>query len=490
MSGRVDTPRSLARGRPRLRTRLTAWYAGVLLAALLATATGIRFAVERTLDRAFTESLEASIAVVQRFFRVEIAEFRTVEATVTHIATELVFEDRVIDVHRPDGTVFLLPGRSEAHGYPQLVPPVRELTAPLDPMLAPGWTIEVHGSEAALAAARERLDIWLLAGIPLVVLAAAVIGWWLAARALQPIGDLVAQANALDAGLRDRLTLNDPTDELGRLGTSFNALLDRLDAALAQQRRFLADAAHELRTPIARLRGRVELARLSLASGEHSPEALRDASAQVLAALDGELRDTSEVVQGLLALARADADADLDAMHDGFLDDALMEELPRWRETATQAGVALAVETFDEVWARFDASLMRRLLALLLDNAIRYTPSGGQVQVHLDRVAAGPHPMAELRVCDTGIGVPEAEREAVFARFHRAADARAWRPDGSGLGLSLAQWIVTRHGGTIGLTSRPDGARGTVVLVRLPCLAPLDAEAGRREAVGGLPGAA
>lgn len=486
----MTTTSSPARGRPRLRTRLTAWYAGVLLAALLATAVGIRYAVQRTLDRTFTESLAASVALVQRFFRVEIAEFQSIEGTVMHMATELVFEDRVIDVHRPDGSVLVLPGRSASNRYPELALPVRELTAPLDPMLAPGWTIEVHGSEAALVAARRRLDVWLLAGIPLVVFTAALSGWWLAGRALQPIGDLAAQANALDAGQGARLTLTDPTDELGRLGASFNALLDRLDVALVQQRRFLADAAHELRTPIARLRGRVELARLSLASGNHTPEALREASTDVFVALDGELRDTSEVVQGLLALARADADADLDAMQDGFLDDALLEELPRWQETATQAGVSLTVETFDEVRARFDASLMRRLLALLLDNAVRYTPSGGQVQVHLETVTDGTRPMAVLRVCDTGIGVPEQEREAVFARFHRAAGARAWRPDGSGLGLSLAQWIVTRHGGTIGITSRPDGAHGTVVLVRVPCLTPTSADAGRRDAVGGLPGAA
>jgi two-component system OmpR family sensor kinase len=482
--------RGLRPARFRLRSRLTAWYAGVLLIALLATAAGIRYAVDRTLDRAFAESLEASLALVQRFFRVEVAEFGSVEATVTHMASELVFEDRIIDVHRPDGTVFLLPGRNADNRYPQLAPPVRERTAPLDPLLAPGWTVEVHGSEAALAAARQRLDMWLLAGIPLVVLGAAVIGWWLAGRALQPIGALAAQARSLEAAPGARLLLPDAADELGQLGASFNALLDRLDAALHQQRRFLADAAHELRTPIARLRGRVELARLSLAQGGLAPARLQASAEATLAAFESELRDTSEVVQDLLALARADAAADLVVATEGYLDDALADELPRWRESAAQAGVRLVIDDFEEVRARFDGALMRRLLALLLDNAIRYTPPGGVVSVRLHAAAADDPAVSELRVVDTGIGVAEADRDAVFERFYRTAEARALRADGSGLGLSLARWIVQRHGGTIRLASPPQGEGGTVVVVQLPRGDVTARERRGGEAVRRLPGAA
>jgi two-component system, OmpR family, sensor kinase len=463
------SPDATARVRPRLRTRLTAWYAGVLLVALLATAAGIRYAVERTLARTFTDSLDASIALVQRFFRVEIAEFQSIDATVTHMASELVFEDRVIDIHRPDGSVFALPGRDPSNRYPQLATPVRDRTAPLDPLLAPGWTVEVHASEAALVAARRRLDVWLLAGIPLVMIAATVIGWWLAGRALRPIGALAAQAHALDASRGGRLVVSGDADELAQLGTSFNALLDRLDTALAQQRRFLADAAHELRTPIARLRGRVELARLGLASPDRTTSEAVSVDA-TFAALDAELRDTSEVVQGLLALARADAEVDAASFEEGYLDDALADELPRWRESAAQAGVTVSVDSFDEVRAKFDAALMRRLLALLLDNAIRYTPAPGQVTVSLRAVHDASHARAVLEVSDTGIGVGADDREAVFERFHRTADARAHRPDGSGLGLALARWIVQRHGGTIALTSRADGTRGTRVLVELPRL--------------------
>jgi two-component system OmpR family sensor kinase len=458
--------------RPRLRSRLIAWYAGTMCCVLLLAAVALRFGVDRTLDRAHVESLESSVALFRQFFRVEIAEYRSVEATLSHIAGELVFEDRVIDVHRPDGSLFSVTGAPVTEDYPSLRAPVRTLRAPLDPLIAPGWTIEVHGSKATLVAALRRLDLWLLGGIPAVVLLAAALGWWLAGRALRPIGALAAQAQQLDAAAGSRLTLPDATDELGRLGTSFNALLDRLDDALAQQRRFLTDAAHELRTPIARLRSRVELGRLSLGqlSLGHADAPYADAPSlrhetdRLLATLDGELRDTSEVLHGLLALAHADAAVQPSRFSVGYLDDVLLDELPRWRETAAAAGVQIALGTYEELPARFDAALMRRLLALLLDNAVRYSPAGSTVTVHLAPQAT----CARLTVEDQGIGIEPVEREAVFARFHRTERARAHRADGSGLGLALARWIVLRHGGTIRADARADGEAGVAIVVDLP----------------------
>lgn len=477
------TARSTAR--PRLRTRLIAWYAGTMCCVLLLAAVALRFGVDRTLDRAHVESLESSVALFRQFFRVEIAEYRSVEATLAHIAGELVFEDRVIDVHRPDGSLFSVTGARETDDYPTLRPPVRTLRAPLDPLLAPGWMIDVHGSKATLEAALRRLDLWLLGGIPLAVLLAATLGWWLAGRALRPIGALAAQAQQLDASGGSRLQLPHTTDELGRLGSSFNALLDRLDDALAQQRRFLTDAAHELRTPIARLRSRVEMGRLTLATAD--VPTVRHEADRMLAALDGELRDTSEVLHGLLALAHADADVEPSHFTVGYLDDALSDELPRWRETAEASGVQITLGTFDEVRARFDAALLRRLLALLLDNAVRYSPAGSVITVHLAAHGA----QVCLTVEDQGIGITPAERVTVFDRFHRTEEARAHRADGSGLGLALARWIVLRHGGTIRAVSRADGGDGVAIVVELPIgVASGELIVERGEPIGSLPGPA
>jgi signal transduction histidine kinase len=169
------------------------------------------------------------------------------------------------------------------------------------------------------------------------------------------------------------------------------------------------------------------------------------------------------------------------------VDDVLADELPRWRESAEGAGVDLAVGAFEEVQARFDPALRRRLLALLLDNAVRYSSSGGTITVDLQREAGD----VLLRIEDEGIGIAPEEREAVFERFHRTAAARAHRPYGSGLGLALARWIVQRHGGTIRAVSRADGGRGAAFVARLPIV--VDGTHRRRDpgdAVGRLPGAA
>ncbi len=447
--------------RPRLRTRLIAWYAGTLCVVLLAAAASTRYIVRRTLDRAHDESVVSSIELFRQFFRVEIAEYRAVDATLAHIASELVFEDRVIDVHRPDGTLFVPPG---ARPTPRVAlrPPVRDVSAPLDPELAPGWTIDVHASTATLDAAARRVDYWLLGGIPLVVCIAALLGWWLAGRALRPIGRMAAEAGTLDVRAGSRLSLQDPDDELGRFGASFNAVLDRLDLALSQQRRFLTDAAHELRTPIARLRSRAELGRLSLANT--SADQARDVADETLGALERELRATSDVVGGLLSLARAESGASTLTLTNGFVDDVVSEELPRWQESANAAGMTIALGEFEEVAAVFDASLVRRLIALLLDNAVNYGSAGDTITVHC---TAREH-QVRLMVEDEGIGIPVAERGAVFARFHRTAVARAHRADGSGLGLALAQWIVEQHGGSISATDRADGRPGVAMIASWP----------------------
>lgn len=449
--------------RPRLRTRLIAWYAGLLCCALLVAAVAVRFAVVRALERAHNESVASSMMLFRQFFRTELAEFRTVDATLTHIAAELVLEDRAIDVHRPDGSLFVAPGQRASHPYPQLRPPVRDVSAPLDPELAPGWRIDVHASAATLASTVRRIDLWLLGGVPLVVLVSAMIGWWMAGRALRPIGLMAAQARTLHERGGARLTLQDPTDELGRFGASFNAVLDHLDEVLAQQRRFLADAAHELRTPIARLRSRAELGRLEL---DRSPDGeVRERADAALLALERELRATSEVVGGLLALARADSGATAISLRHGFLDDTIADELPRWRESASAAGITIELGDFEEVQARFDDTLVRRLLGLLIDNSLHYSPEGSVVTLHL----TSDSDEVQLNIEDQGIGIPAAEREVVFRRFHRTAVARSHRADGSGLGLALARWIVERHGGSIEARDRSDNTQGVAMVARWPC---------------------
>lgn len=441
----------------RIRWRFTALYGATLLVVLLAAAVALRQALVTTLHREFEESVRSSAVLVQQFFRTEVAEYRTVEATLTHIAGELVFEDRAIRYRRPDGALFRseLQSRTSSRMPPRT--PIHSVRFPLDADRAPGWQVEVDASLVNMYALQARIDRWFIVGIPLFVLAAAVAGWWLTGRTLRPVGAMADAAARIAPASGARLPIDHADDELGRLGVRFNALLDRLDGALAQQRQFLADAAHELRTPIARMRARVEVALL---------EARSDGAARTttLDALDAELRSVSQQVEQLLQLARADATGDgaVGPMQSLFLDDLIADEVPRWQPQATQLERQLVFDALEESPVVGDPQLLVRLVDVLVDNALRYTRPGGAMHIAV-RPDEGH---VRLDVDDDGIGVAPADRARIFDRFHRGVEARHMRPEGSGLGLAIAAWIVARHGGTITVDDSPlGGARFTV---RLP----------------------
>ncbi|MFN9796003.1 MAG: sensor histidine kinase [Gemmatimonas sp.] len=446
--------------RPRIRLRFTALYAATLLVVLVGAATVLRFALRATLQREFEESVRASAGLVTQFFRTEVNEYRTIEATLTHISGELVFEDRIIRYRAPDGRRFRGNRALATPVVPALRTPMQSVRFPLDADLAPGWQVEVDASMTNLLALQARIDRWFLFGIPLLVLTAAVAGWWLTGRTLSPVGSMADAAARIAPASGTRLPVTNPDDELGRLGTRFNALLDRLDGALAQQRQFIADAAHELRTPIARMRARVELALLKapdVATGADRTEILR--------ALDAELRAITHQVDELLQLARADAAGDEAVAHAErlFLDDLVADELPRWQPQAEQLGVALTVGALEEAAVRGDAVLLARLCGVLVDNALRYSGTPGNVRVSVQARTD----VVVLTVEDNGRGVPVADRVRIFDRFFRGEEARHRRADGSGLGLAIASWIVRRHGGTIRVDdSELGGARFVVELGR------------------------
>lgn len=445
--------------RPRIRLRFTLLYAATLLLVLAVAAAAMRFALQATLAREFEESVRASAGLVTQFFRTEVNEYRTIEATLTHISGELVFEDRIIRYRYPDGKLFRSKLPVAKPRVTMLRTPMHSVRFPLDAELAPGWEVEVDASMSNMLALQARIDRWILFGIPLFVLTAAVAGWWLTGRTLQPVGNMAAAAARIAPASGARLPVSDPDDELGRLGTRFNALLDRLDGALSQQRQFIADAAHELRTPIARMRARVELA---LLQGPESKEPAERSA--VLHALDQELRAVTNQVDELLQLARADAAGDEAMVHPErlFLDDLVADELPRWLPQAQQLGVELRVGDLEEAAVHGDATLLARLCGVLVDNALRYGGHPGvvRVSVRLD----GGH--ALLTVEDNGDGVAADDRSRIFDRFFRGEAARHRRADGSGLGLAIASWIVRRHGGTIEVSDSALG--GAMFRLALP----------------------
>jgi len=294
------------------------WYAASVLQVFVLFALALRVTVRTALRNEFTTGVRSSSDAIRSFFRLEHAEYRDVNATIVHIANEVMFPDRIVEFQRPDGRVAFRIGpnrngsaRAAANaGSTALRDPVQQVLAPLDSAAAPGWMLRVFASAAPLEHTLTLIDRWLLIGIPLGFLFAGGLGWWLAERTLRPVGVMAAAAARMASERRtgavgsrettaQRLPIDNPSDELGKLGTRFNALLDQLDGVLAQQRSFLADAAHELRTPVARMLGTVELAQLD----PDDAAAQRDALGRVRDDLDR----TSRLIDELLQLARADA---------------------------------------------------------------------------------------------------------------------------------------------------------------------------------------
>lgn len=433
-----------------IRLRLTAWYAGSVLLILLAGTWGARSYVRQSIEGEFARSQDAAAVLVSGFFRAEVMEYRVLEGTIGHIVGELAIPDRHIHFVRPDGSDYEPPPEIRVMLLPTLEPPLREILRPLDPELAPGWQVRLTSSAAPLTRQLAAVDRGALLAIPLAVLFAIVLGWVLTGRTLRPVAAMADAADRVTADAHGRLPIAAPDDELGRLGIRFNALLDRLDRSLATQRRFLADAAHELRTPIARARGAGDLA-LSLPEGAEDRDALQRTQR--------ELEVMSRLVDELLELARSDAGPAGDALQRGFLDDVVADVVRRFDAVAKRQAVTLEIDLADEAPLRMDAPALARLVGIFVDNAIRYTPPNGRVRVAV-RAEAGA---ATLIVEDSGIGIPPEERERLFERFFRGAAARQIAPDGSGLGLPIARAIAERHGARIEIAANePSGTRITV----------------------------
>ncbi|MBK6457734.1 MAG: HAMP domain-containing histidine kinase [Gemmatimonadetes bacterium] len=414
---------------------MTAWYAGSVFVLLLLSVIAMRGIARRALAVQHEDAVQRNIDLVRSFFRAELSEYQQVDATLLHIAGELVFAGMGLEFLRPDSSNFAQARLPSARAMPR--PPVRTYVAALEPALAPGWKLRLRVSVADLAMAQRRIDQATLVALPLAVALAALAGWLVTGRALRPVGMMAAAAEQIDAtSPTGRLPIADEHDELGRLGRRFNALLDRLDSALAQQRRFLADAAHELRTPMARMLGESET-RLALPP---SPD-----DRQSVERIHEDLRHASSLVDELMQLARADAGSVDAVLQPCYLDDVVSDALSPWHAEARRRKISLTIPVLDEAPLSCDSKLVRRLVGVLLHNALQYTPAGGQVEVRV----INRDGQRVFVVDDSGIGVSPQERDRIFDRFFRGVAARQRAPEGSGLGLAIAAWVAQLHAASI-----------------------------------------
>jgi heavy metal sensor kinase len=294
----------------------------------------------------------------------------------------------------------------------------------------------------------------LLLVIPAGVALAAIGGAALARAALRPVDVMSATARRITAeDLAQRVPRRRSGDELDRLAETLNAMLGRLEATFAQMRRFAADAAHELRTPLTALKGNVAVA----LRAERSPEAYR----QVLVSSLEDIERLIRVGEDLLLLSRATAGLEV-PREPLDLEPLVLEVLDLGVQLGQRAGVTVRAKELTPLTVRGEAVALRRALINLVENAVKYTPAGGAVEIALTRSHGG----AAITVVDTGIGIAPGDTERIFEPFVRLDAARARATGGTGLGLSIARSIVAAHDGTITVESTP-GA-GSRFTVRLP----------------------
>lgn len=288
------------------------------------------------------------------------------------------------------------------------------------------------------------------------LLAAAWGGWLLAKKALRRV-ELIGQtakAIAASQGFDQRVLYTGPKDELGQLADTFNEMLESLDKAFSSHRRFVADASHELRAPLTTIRGNLDiLQRISGIPDEERQEILQDMSKEAIR--------MSKMIGDLLSLARADTgqDIQMEKVDLSLLTDEVVVEVRHW-----QVPVSINHATEPALYTWGNSDLLKQLLLILVDNAVRYSPAGGEVRLS----ACHEGKMCILRIKDTGIGIHTKDLPYIFERFYRSEAARSFCPEGTGLGLSIAKWIVEQHNGTIIVTSEP--GQGSEFQVRLPSI--------------------
>ena len=304
--------------------------------------------------------------------------------------------------------------------------------------------------------ALHRFGTLLVVSIPILLLCATAGGYWMSRRALAPVDQITQAARNISVhNLSSRLVVPKTRDELQRLSETLNSMLERLEAAFKKITQFTADASHELRTPVALMRTRAEL---SLRK-PRSAEEYRNALAEV----HSELEKTSSLVEKLMVLARADYGAETLQLATTNLGEVVRDACDQGATLAESKQIDFHKQIPQQpIWIEADPHALGRLFLILIDNAVKYTPPGGHVEVEV----TGENGCALGVVRDTGIGIAQEDLPHIFERFYRADKARSRESGGVGLGLSIGRWIAEAHEGTIEVQSSV--GHGSIFQVRLP----------------------
>jgi heavy metal sensor kinase len=462
--------------RPRsVRVRLTLWYAGAMMVVLAVYAVAVLVVVRESASQVLDDRLHddfdwASDMLAQRpdgtigeyeeygegdspwlqvwslpdgqLLYTTPAARRNPVPGADKLATQAQGEDKIVRVPNADPPYRVFTGGSRIGGRPVIV--------------------QVARSEAPFVQDLRSLTLVLLLGLPVGVLAAVLGGYSLARRALAPLDRMTERARTINAErLQDRLPVDNPQDELGRLATVFNDTLRRLESSFEQMRRFTSDASHELRTPLTAIRS----------VGEVGLRGRRDESAyrEIIGSMLEEADRLALLVDRLLMLSRADAGSKLstDVVDLSTMASEVVEQLDVLADEKHQS-LSLDVKSHPS-WLG-DRLVLRQALLNLVDNAIKYSPEGAEITVRVDQQADD----GILEVSDTGPGIAEELQSRIFDRFYRVDESRSRNNGGTGLGLSIAKWAVEANGGHLTLESRR--GKGCTFRITLPQVQPLLAQ--------------
>lgn len=470
-----------------VRFRLTGWYVGVLSLVMIAFSMGVYSMLAKTIREEFDRQLAAAFDVLSRSLRHEIEEHKGTQEGEPAFAevVSTVYRDSFpgvgIAVYQGTRRVALKPGLAGQALPPTPIeaassPIFRDMRVQGEPWRELVQDLPVNGAgtyqfvsvvslvpvEAELAGLRETFFF----AIPLALIAAAIGGFLLARKSLAPVVEMSDTASRISSkDLSQRVAVSNPKDELGKLASTFNRLLERLEGSFALQRQFMEDSSHELRTPIyvAHTAAQVTLGQEGRTEAEYR---------EAISTIDQQLRRLQHIVEDMFVLARADAGGYPLQIGEFDLGETVDECVRAAALLGQQHGVSVKGPELTELPGRGDEGLIRQLVLILLDNAVKYTPAGGSISVVIDETDPQSY---SIIVRDTGPGIPQNAREKIFERFYRVDKARSrsgeTKGSGAGLGLAIAKWITSMHGGSLSLvdTDREGSSfRATILRQSLP----------------------
>jgi two-component system OmpR family sensor kinase len=466
-----------------IRSQLTIWYAVVVglifLASDIILYQGFKMSLTDTMDQTLytaaedveqsifkvpMEKWQAAIKQLERGFLVnrlfiQVLEISTEKADSFRIAARSgVLSGNISQQKMWDELSHQLPSKPVYINITEESPGIHPLRIILYPVRQEGnkaYLIQVGTSLKKMSSTLKDFLIILIFSGPILLLVSVLGGYFILTRVLQPMKSVVQTAKKITAeDLSLRIEANNQKNEIGQLIITFNEMISRLERSVSQIKQFSSDASHDLKTPLTVIRGEIDI---TLRKNRPKAEYIK-----TLTSVREEAKKLERVIDNLLFLSRIDSRDYQRSYEKVQLDEILLDVFEKITPLANEKEVAYVLEIIERVSMQGDPILLSRLLMNLMDNAIKYTPPGGQIKISLKNTRE----KTRFTIQDTGIGIPESALSYIFNRFYRVDQSRSQRNEGAGLGLSIVKKIADIHQAEIDIHSQLN--EGTTVLVSFP----------------------